>query len=132
MQGTTTGASGVEATPTAEAHNNGILGVPLTSPVGWCFAPFWGVTKFTPRRNARAEFVLPVPMGSPEDYYGINVVCGNTDTSPNCPRVPSAAGAGTLAPLGFFGGVEARGTERQNGDAYSTYYNNRPTLTTGS
>ncbi|TMC72676.1 MAG: hypothetical protein E6J15_10735 [Chloroflexi bacterium] len=125
------GAGGVTVTATPEALNNRILGVSVSAPVRSWFARLLGVTQFNARRNARAEFVLPVPMGSPEDYYGINVVCGNTDTSPNCPQVPSATGAGNLAPLGFFGGVEARGTERQNGDAYSTYYNGRPTLNPG-
>src|SRR6266550_647730 len=130
--GYTNGAGGVTVTATPEALNNRILCVTVSSPVRSWFARLLGITQFSGRRNARAEFVLPVPMGSPEDYYGINVVCRNTDTSPNCPQVPSAAaGGGNLAPLGFFGGVEARGTERQNGDAYSTYYNNRPTLNTG-
>jgi Flp pilus assembly protein TadG len=125
------GVNGVTITATPEALNNRILGVIVTSPVRSWFARLLGVTQFSARRNARAEFVLPVPMGSPEDYYGINVVCRNTDTSPNCPRVPTASGFGNLAPLGFFGGVEARGTERQNGDAYSTFYNGRPTLNPG-
>jgi hypothetical protein len=129
--GYTSGAGGVTVTATPEALNNRILGVTVSAPIRSWFARLLGVTQFSARRNARAEFVLPVPMGSPEDYYGINVVCRNTDTSPNCPQVPSAAGAGNLAPLGFFGGVEARGTERQNGDAYSTYYNGRPTLNPG-
>jgi Flp pilus assembly protein TadG len=129
--GFTDNGTTVRVIATPEALNNRILGVTVTAPVRSWFARLFGITQFTARRNARAEFVLPVPMGSPQDYYGINVVCRNTDTSPNCPRVNSATGAGTLVPLGFFGGVEARGTERQNGDAYSTYYNGRPTLNTG-
>ena len=129
--GYTNGAGGVTITATPEALNNRILGVAVSAPVRSWFARLLGVTQFNARRTARAEFVLPVPMGSPEDYYGINVVCRNTDTSPNCPQVASAAGVGNLAPLGFFGGVEARGTERQNGDAYSTFYNNRPTPNAG-
>jgi hypothetical protein len=32
-------------------------------------------------------------------------------------------GPSNLAPLGFFGGVEYKGGDRQNGDAYSPYYN---------
>src|SRR6267378_4534084 len=121
LPGYADGANGVTVTATPEALNNRILGVTVASPVRSWFARLFGINQFSASRNARAEFVLPVPMGSPENYYGINVVCRNSDTSPNCPRVNSAAGAGTLAPLGFFGGVEARGTERQNGDAYSTY-----------
>src|SRR5712691_2760078 len=129
--GFTDNGTTIRVIATPEALNNRILGVTVSAPVRSWFARLLGVTQFSARRNARAEFVLPVPMGSPEDYYGINVVCRNTDTSPICPQVPSAAGAGNLAPLGFFGGVEARGTERQNGDAYSTYYDGRPTLNPG-
>jgi len=125
------GLNGVTVTATPEALNNLILGVTVTAPVRSWFARLFGVTQFNARRNARAEFVLPVPMGSPQNYYGINVVCRNTDISPNCPLVASADGTGNLAALGFFGGVEGRGTDRQNGDAYSTYYNGNPTLNTG-
>jgi hypothetical protein len=118
-------------TAVPEALNNRILRTSVTAPIRSWFARLFGVNQFTATRTARAEFILPVPMGSPEDYFGINVVCRNTDTAPNCPQVASATGVGNLVPLGFFGGVEARGTERQNGDAYSTYYNARPTLNTG-
>jgi Putative Flp pilus-assembly TadE/G-like len=125
------GANGVTVTATPEALNNRILGVTVASPVRSWFARLFGINQFSASRNARAEFVLPVPMGSPENYYGINVLCRNSDTSPSCPQVPSADLSGNLAPLGFFGGVEAHGTERQNGDAYSTYYNGNPALNTG-
>ena len=117
------GLNGVTVTATPEALNNLILGVTVTAPVRSWFARLFGVTQFNARRNARAEFVLPVPMGSPQNYYGINVVCRNTDISPNCPLVASADGTGNLAALGFFGGVEGRGTDRQNGG--------NPTLNTG-
>src|SRR3989442_561739 len=127
--GFTNGVSGV--TVTAAPESGAILGVTVTGPVRTFFARLFGVESFTARRNARAEFILPVPMGSPEDYFGINVLCRNIDTPPNCPQVVSASGASNLTPLGFFGGVEARGTDRTNGDAYSTYYNGRPVLNTG-
>src|SRR5256886_1752047 len=125
------GASGVTVTATPEALNAAVLNVNISSPVRTFFARLFGVASFTAQRNARAEFILPVPMGSPENYYGINIVCRNSDTPPTCPQVPSASGGGNLAPLGFFGGVEARGTERAAGDAYSTYYNLKPALNTG-
>src|SRR5438128_2604106 len=129
--GFVTGVNGVTVTAAPEALNGAILNVTVSGPVRTFFARLFGVASFTARRNARAEFVLPVPMGSPGDYYGINVLCRNSDTPPACPQVPSATGVGTLAPLGFFGGVEARGTNRAQGDAYSTYYNGNPTLNTG-
>jgi len=125
------GVNGVTITAAPEPLIKAVLGVTITAPVRTFFARLFGVASFTGRRNARAEFVLPVPMGSPEDYYGINALCRNSDTPPNCPQVPSATGSGNLAPLGFFGGVEARGTNRGDGDAYSTYYNGNPVLNTG-
>src|SRR2546426_1557080 len=124
------GVGGVTVTAAPEALNGSILNVTATTPVRTFFARLFGVASFTARRNARAEFVLPVPMGSPEGYYGINVLCRNTDTPPACPQIPSATGIGNLAPLGFFGGVEARGTDRASGDAYSPYYNGQPELNT--
>src|SRR5712692_5554724 len=129
--GFTNGVNGVTVTATPEALNNRILGVKVTSPVRSWFARLFGVTQFSAQRNARAEFVLPVPMGSPQNYFGINVLCRNTDTPPACPLIPSADGTGSLAPLGFFGGVEGLGGDRQNGDAYSPYFNPKPTLNTG-
>jgi len=125
------GQNGVTVTAAPEGLNNLILGVTVTAPVRSWFARLFGVTQFNARRNAKAEFVLPVPMGSPQNYYGINVICRNSDVPPNCPLVASADGSGDLSALGFFGGVEARGTDRQNGDAYSTYYNGNPALNAG-
>ncbi|TMG35426.1 MAG: hypothetical protein E6H94_08600 [Chloroflexi bacterium] len=125
--GFATGINGVTVTAAPEALNGSILNVTVSGPVRTFFARLFGVASFTARRNARAEFVLPIPMGSPQDYYGINILCRNTDTPPACPQVPSASGVGNLAPLGFFGGVESRGAERSSGDAYSTYYNGKPT-----
>ena len=66
--GYTNGAGGVTVTATPEALNNRILGVTVSSPVRSWFARLLGITQFSARRNARAEFVLPVPMGSPEVF----------------------------------------------------------------
>src|SRR5438445_3601240 len=124
------GVNGVTVSAAPVTVGGAILGVTVSTPVRTFFARLFGVASFTAHRNARAQFVLPVPMGSPQDYYGISVLCRNSDTPPACPQVPSASGVGTLAPLGFFGGVEARGSERSSGDAYSTYYNGKPALNT--
>jgi putative Flp pilus-assembly TadE/G-like protein len=128
--GFTHGVNGVNVIATPEALNNRILRVDVSSPVRSWFARLFGITQYSASRNARAEFVLPVPMGSPQDYYGINVLCRNSDTPPACPQVASAS-SGNLTPLGFFGGVEGRGGDRGNGDAYSPRYNPRPTLNAG-
>jgi Flp pilus assembly protein TadG len=121
--GFTDGAPGVTVTASQDSGNSKIMLTQVTAPVQTYFARLFGVTSFTASRRAKAEFILPVPMGSPENYYGINVLCRNSDTPPACPQVPSAVPPGNLAPLGFFGGVEYKGGDRSNGDAYSPYYN---------
>jgi Flp pilus assembly protein TadG len=121
--GYTNGVNGVSVTAAPDPSSDAVLDVTIGAPVQTYFAQVFGVRSFAARRDARAEFVLPVPMGSPQNYYGVNVLCRNSDTPPACPAVPSATGIGTLTPLGFFGGIEARGTDRGSGDAYSTYYN---------
>lgn len=120
------GVGGVVVTADAEALNDKVLNVRVSASTPTFFARLLGVAQFPATRNARAEFVLPVPMGSPQSYYGVNVLCRNSDTPPGCPPVASASGAGDLAPLGFFGGVLSKGAERANGDPYSTWWNVKP------
>jgi hypothetical protein len=116
------GVNGVIVTAAPESANNKILDVTVTAPVRTFFGSIFGVASFTARRKARAEFVLPVPMGSPQNYLGINVLCRDSDISPNCPTVPDATGVGQLQPLGFFAAIEYRGDYKEYGDAYSPYY----------
>src|SRR5438552_15273830 len=81
------GLNGVTVTATPEALNNRILGVTVSAPVPSWFPRLFGVAQFNARRNARAEFVLPVPTGSRQNYYGIDVICGTSDVPPNGPPV---------------------------------------------
>src|SRR3979411_208980 len=69
------GAGGVTVTATPETGNK-ILGVVVTSPVRSWFARLFGVNQFSARRNARAEFILPVPSGSTQHHWGISGLCG--------------------------------------------------------
>lgn len=117
------GVNGATVTVIKEPGNDKMLRATVTAPVRTFFARMFGIANFAGNRYARAEFILPVPMGSPQNYYGINVLCRNSDTPPACPQVPDAVTASNLTPLGFFGGVEFKGGDRANGDAYSTYYN---------
>jgi hypothetical protein len=107
-----------------------MLEVTIQGPVQTYFARLLGTSNFPGFRIARAEFVLPVPMGSPQDYYGIATLCRNSDTPTACPSVSSATGVGTLAQQGFWGAVITKGANRTNGDPYSTYYNPAPALNT--
>jgi hypothetical protein len=116
------GVAGATVTVIKEPGNDKMLRATVSAPVRTFFARMFGIANFAGSRYSRAEFILPVPMGSPQNYYGINVLCRNSDTPPACPQVPDAV-SGSLTPLGFFGGVEFKGGDRANGDAYSPYYN---------
>ncbi len=35
------------------------------------FAQALGISSFGTQASSKAEYVLPVPMGSPDDYYGV-------------------------------------------------------------
>ncbi len=124
QNGYTNGVGGVTVTAQQDPTNAQLLNVAVSTSIRTWFMQVFGVMSIGASRNARAEFVLPVPMGSPLAYFGVHVLCPNGAPSVpgGCNGVPSATGVGTLASQGFWAGVEARGTQRGNGDAYSTYY----------
>ena len=71
------GSNGIVVTPVQDARNRRRLNVTISGPVGTYFARVFcyqgGPCLETVAVGAtgRAEYVLPVPMGSPEAYYGI-------------------------------------------------------------
>jgi hypothetical protein len=65
------GVSGVTVVPTQDPTNARRLRVQITGPVGTYFARVFGFNSFPSRKDAKAEYVLPVPMGSPDPYYGV-------------------------------------------------------------
>ena len=69
--GFTNGSGGVVVTPTQDPSNARRLRVTISGPVGTFFARAVGISSWPARRDAKAEYVLPVPMGSPENYYGV-------------------------------------------------------------
>jgi hypothetical protein len=69
--GYTNGVGGVVVTPTQDPTNARSLRVTLSAPVGTFFARVFGITSFQAVRSSKAEYVLPVPMGSPDAWYGI-------------------------------------------------------------
>ncbi len=58
-------------TPFQDAVNDRQLNVTVSAPVGTFFMRVIGITSIQASRTAKAEYVLPVPMGSPENYYGV-------------------------------------------------------------
>jgi hypothetical protein len=68
--GYTSGVDGYNVTPSQDPSNPRRLRVAISGPVGTFFAHALGINAFSAARTSKAEFILPVPMGSPEAYYG--------------------------------------------------------------
>lgn len=69
--GYTNASGGVTVTPVQDSSNPRRLSVTVSAPVGTFFMRAFGLDSIQATRTARAEFVLPVPMGSPQNYYGV-------------------------------------------------------------
>ena len=69
--GYTDGVDGVVVTPEQDASNPRRLRVAISGPVGTFFARAIGIDSWPAARTAKADYVLPVPMGSPQNYYGV-------------------------------------------------------------
>src|ERR1700694_2691698 len=117
--GFTNGVNGVVVSAAQDTINPNLMNVNVAANVGTFMARLFGINSFRAAREARAEFILPVPMGSPQAYYGIYQLCtiGSTCTAVNDP-------GGTAIPSqGFWGAVITYGGNRSNGDLYSTHNN---------
>jgi Flp pilus assembly protein TadG len=134
---TPTNNPGICATP--DPANDRQLDVTISAPVNTFFMRLIGITSITAKRNAKAKFELPVPMGSPLNYYGVGCFVSESGTQPVCNASPSTANGATGIPdasvanpspatgegapnqlnsQGFFGGVITKGGNSENGDAY--------------
>jgi hypothetical protein len=87
------GSGGVTVTPTQDGTNPRRLNVKVTAPVQTFFLGLIGMNQVIISRTAHAEYVLPVPMGSPENYYGVfGAVRDATFTIPASSTGPSTSG----------------------------------------
>ncbi len=78
------GAGGVTVFPIKDAGNDRRLDVTISAPVSTYFMRIFGIGSIQAVRTSKAEFILPVPMGSPEQWYGV----GNYEVfSPGPPHV---------------------------------------------
>ena len=106
--GYTAGVDGVTAvTPVQDPVNPRRLNVTISGNVGTYFARAVGINSWPARRDAKADFVLPVPMGSPENYYGVGYLIepvttttsNTTNSSGNSGlQHPGSAPSGTWLP----------------------------------
>ena len=90
--GFTDGQGGVVVTPTVDPSNARRLRVSISAPVGTYFARVLGVSSWPAHREAKADYVLPVPMGSPQNYYGVGFYEGRQATVTG---VDGSVGCGT-------------------------------------
>jgi Flp pilus assembly protein TadG len=129
--GYTHGVGGVTVTPQQDPTNRRRLIVRVTGPVGTYFARVFCMDGGTCLENVavgatgRAEYVLPVPMGSPENYYGIGyfvdavvnttsaLVSGATSWNPTTLAV---SGGQWSSPGNAYTNNDAYATEGTNGD----------------
>ena len=118
-------------TPLQDTANGGTdprqLDVTVSAPVGTFFMRIFGIDTITATRTAKAIYVQPVPMGSPQAYYGVGCFFLKTGSMPPCTNAGSSNGAsgvidpggGSLNSQGGWGAIITKGGNEQNGDAYA-------------
>ena len=62
--------------PSSTTHNPRQLNVTVSAPVNTYFMRVIGISTVQATRASKAEYVLPVPMGSPQNYYGVGFFQG--------------------------------------------------------
>jgi hypothetical protein len=120
--------TGVTAAPTSGDSRK--MDVTITTKVPTFFIgilPF-GINTWTISRTARAAYIMPVPMGSPLNYFGVGCLVRSGVTAPACNSTGTGAsgvttsgtsGGTSLGSLGAWGAVITKGGNEENGDAYS-------------
>ncbi|MEA2621513.1 MAG: hypothetical protein QOH61_423, partial [Chloroflexota bacterium] len=126
QNGYTDGLAGVVVTPVQDPANRRRLGVTVAGPVGTYFARVFGMNQIAAKAGSKAEFTLPVPMGSPQNYYGVgdfvynqvttNTTSTSTDTNWRVPTVAVAGGAWT-SPGSVYVNDDVWASESTNGEA---------------
>ena len=93
QNGYTDGVNGVSITSIKDPSNNRRLWVTISAPVNTFFMKIFGIQS-PATRMSKAEYVLPVPMGSPENYYGnFGLTRGLTSTSTSIQIVHNSSSA---------------------------------------
>ena len=70
--GFTDGTGGVVVTPSQDVSDDRRMAVTVQAPVGTFFMRLFGIATVQSEKRAKAEFILAVPMGSPQNYYGVD------------------------------------------------------------
>ena len=103
------GVDGVVVTPRQDPDNPRRMLVTVSAPVDTFFMGLFGYDQVTVTRTAKADFVLPVPMGSPLNYYGVGdfrtmVPSSPTNTGEFTPSATHAPNGWTTPNGAFFDG----------------------------
>ena len=137
--GFTNGVAGTVITTLKDATNDRRLNVTISTPIDTFFMRVFGITSIPAVRSSKAEFVLPVPMGSPQNYYGVGFYEGltggaNQTTGPNLPTSSLSSGSfaqwasrtnGYTSNNQYATGTVGQGTAGQT-QAYGTFGLNVP------
>ena len=122
-------------TPTQDVANKNQMNVTISAPVGTFFMRVFGIETINATRSSKALFTLPVPMGSPENYYGVFGPVRNATYNNGAPTTYNLTGPGpaclngvancyqdtggqALNARGFWATMNTKGSANVNGDAY--------------
>ncbi len=103
------------------------LDVKITTQVPTFFSRIFGINSWTVSRLSKAVYVTPVPMGSPQGWYGVYQLCDANHSTPTCTAETSPTGV-TVSSQGFFGAIEGEGSQTSTGDAFAPYWNPKRTV----
>ncbi len=110
-----TASGSVTVTPHWDQGEPRRLDVTITAPADTYFMRVIGIASVPITRTAKAEYTLPVPMGSPQNYYGV----GFYESKAGKLTVNDPLTSTPLASQGFWGAIFTSGGLRENGDRYA-------------
>jgi len=90
--GYTDGTNDTHVDPVRDQFNSRQLNVTISAPVGTFFMRVIGISSITATRASKAEYVAKVPMGSPQNYYGVGLLTIPRSTGYR-PGTPTGSGS---------------------------------------
>jgi hypothetical protein len=118
--GYTSGVANTTVSASQGATNPRQMDVAITTRVPTFFMRTFGVSYFTVSRSSKAVYILPVPMGSPDNFYGVygdykfKTSSSGSDTTVAM-KTPSGS---SLSGRGFWATMLTQGAGASSGDIY--------------
>lgn len=116
VNGNPTGSGGPDDLTWAQLADNK-LEVTLHTTIGTFFLKVLGFDQFGLTRKATAEYIKPVPLGSPANCIGIGQGVGSGGLAGSASASFAACNAYTQ---NFWGAIQGRATDLYHGDPYAT------------